>query len=295
MDPSPEVFRITDPPDRLLNRLDEEMVLRGYARTTRRLYVSHVRRFLAARGRDSADNDDERGTVRGWVLGLLRDGKSESYANQAVAALRFLYRYVLERPGPVLNLPRAKTKKTLPRVLSVEQVRALLEAFRLPKNRAIGYTLYASGLRVGEAIRLKLDDIDSDRMEIHVRDGKGGKDRYVMLSPLLLEVLREYVRIDRPHHWLFPAGHRRDRHISIRTVQRAVRIAGERAGIPKRVTPHMLRHSFATHLLENGTDIRYIQHLLGHAKLKTTVRYTHVAKRRGVEIESPLDRLFREE
>jgi len=295
MEPSTEVFRLTDPPERLLTRLEEEMVLRGYAPTTKRLYVSHVRRFLEARGRGPADGDEERGTVRGWVLGLLKAGNSESYANQAVAALRFFYRFVLERPGPVMKIPRAKTKKVLPRVLSVEQVRALLESFKLPKHRAVGYTLYASGLRVGEAIRLKLDDIDSDRMEIHVRDGKGGKDRYVMLSPLLLEVLREYVRVDRPHHWLFPAGHRRDRHISIRSVQRAVRMAGERAGIPKRVTPHMLRHSFATHLLENGTDIRYIQHLLGHAKLKTTVRYTHVAKRRGVEIESPLDRLFREE
>ena len=149
--------------------------------------------------------------------------------------------------------------------------------------------------RVSEVARLKIGDIDSEREQIHIRQGKGKKDRYVMLSPVVLDVLREYVRVERPFDWLFPATHRRDRHVSIRTIQQAVSRAAERAGLEKRVTPHMLRHSFATHLLEAGTDLRYIQALLGHTRIGTTVRYTHVAKREARKIKSPVDRLFEDE
>ncbi len=282
---------IESDPEELLSRLDEEIVLRGFARGTRRLYLGHVRRFLE----NSVREPDSGEEIRRWSLALLSKGRSHSYVNQALSALRFFYRHVLDEPAPTVRVPRPKRKRQLPRVLSEHAVRRFLEALETPKSRALAFTLYSTGLRVGEAVRLKVPDIDSDRMMIHVREGKGQKDRYVMLSPVLLEILREYVRGERPSDWLFPAGHRRDRHITARTVQRQVAAAADRAGIRKKVTPHMLRHSFATHLLEAGTDLRYIQKLLGHTQIKTTVLYTHVARKDAVQVESPVDRLFREE
>jgi site-specific recombinase XerD len=273
-----------------LARMDEEMVLRGLTRDTRRLYLAHVRRFYTGRRGPEVDEEE----IRRWLLQLLRGGRSHSFANQALSALRFLYRHVLEVPAPVASIPRAKGKKALPMVLSEGEVRRFLEALEHPKHRAIAFVLYSGGLRVSEAARLKIGDIDSERGQIHVRQGKGRKDRFVMLSRVVLEVLREYVRVERPSDWLFPAGHRRDRHITPRAIQRQVSMAAARAGIQKRVTPHMLRHSFATHLLEAGTDLRYIQELLGHANISTTVLYTHVARREARKIQSPIDKLFRE-
>lgn len=275
----------------LLVEMDEEMVLRGFTRETRRLYLAHVKRYYS--GREGAEVDEEE--VRRWLLHLLRTGKSHSFANQALSALRFLHKHVLNTPSPVVDIPRAKRQKTLPRVLSEEEVKRFLSALEVPKHRAIAFVLYSGGLRVSEAARLKVEDIDSERGQILVRQGKGRKDRYVMLSPVVLKVLREYVKRERPYHWLFPAGHRRDRHITTRTIQKQVKEAAKRAGIEKRVTPHMLRHSFATHLLEAGTDLRYIQELLGHIRISTTVLYTHVARRGARRIQSPIDRLFGEE
>jgi site-specific recombinase XerD len=283
----------------LLQEMDEEMVLRGFTRETRRLYLAHVRRFYESRGRREVEGEDHlvagNQEVREWLLHLLRTGLSHSYANQALSALRFLHRSVLGAPGTVAGVPRAKRKKTLPKVLSGEEVKRFLNALKRPKYRAIAFVLYSGGLRVSEAARLKVTDVDSDRSQIHVRQGKGRKDRYVMLSDVVLGVLREYVRVERPHDWLFPAGHRRDRHITTRAIQEEVSLAAKRAGIKKRVTPHMLRHSFATHLLEAGTDLRYIQELLGHSKISTTVNYTHVARRDARRIISPIDRLFENE
>jgi site-specific recombinase XerD len=236
----------------------------------------------------------ERSKVRAWLLLLLRTGHSHSYVNQALSALRFLHRQVLKAPAPVGNIPRPKRKKILPKVLSKGEIRAFLAALRTPKQRAIAMVLYSGGLRVSEAARLKVEDIDSKRGQIFVRQGKGRKDRYVMLSPLVLTVLREYAQLERPKDWLFPASHRRDRHITTRAIQRAIARAARAAGIRRRVTPHMLRHSFATHLLEAGTDLRYIQELLGHARITTTVAYTHVAKREARKIQSPIDQLLDE-
>lgn len=276
-------------PEELIRRMEEEMRLRGFSRGSRRLYLAHARRFLAAR-----DTNNELGPeMRRWILVLLKAGKSHSFVGQAISALNFLFRHVLKESAPTFRLPRPKRKQQLPRVIAAEDVRRLLEGIETPKHRAMAFTLYASGLRVGEAVTLKVDDIDSARMMIHVREGKGEKDRYVMLSPLLLDVLREYAKLEHPRDWLFPAGHRRDRHLSIRTVERQITDAAKRVGIRKRVTPHVLRHSFATHLLEGGTDLRYIKDLLGHANIKTTVLYTHVAKLDSGRVESPLDRLFR--
>ena len=183
---------------------------------------------------------------------------------------------------------------TLPKVLSQHEIKAFLSALRSPKHRAIAMVLYSGGLRVSEGARLKVEDIDSHRGQILVGQGKGRKDRYVMLSPVVLEVLREYAKVEKPYDWLFPAGHRRDRHITPRAIQKEVARAAAEAGIQKRVTPQMLRHCFATHLLEAGTDLRYIQELLGHSRITTTVTYAHVAKREARKIPSPIDRLFEE-
>lgn len=277
------------------------MVLMAYTRETRRTYRAHVRRFYL-------DREAQRGSPQGqvepvvtsqevkeWLLRMIREGKSYSYANQALSALRFLHLRVLDAPAPLAKIPRPKRQKKLPVVLSEAEVKRFLEAQDNPKHRAIAFVLYSGGLRVSEVASLQADDVDSERGQIHVRQGKGRKDRYVMLSPVVLKALRDYVRVERPYHWLFPAGHRRDRHITTRTIQQEVKEAAKRAGIKKRVTPHVLRHSFATHLLEAGTDLRYIQELLGHSKIGTTVRYTHVAKKEARKIASPIDRLFQED
>lgn len=285
----------------LLDRMDEEMILRGFTRETRRVYLAHAKRFyldrVSSRGMGAEESDPVATSreVRDWLLRLIRNGKSADATNQALSALRFLHIRVLKEPLRLADIPRAKKKKTLPVVLSESEVKRFLAALKNPKHRAIAFVLYSGGLRVSEAARLKVADIDSERGQIHVRQGKGRKDRYVMLSPVVLAVLREYVQVERPYDWLFPAGHRRDRHITTRTIQEQVRQAAQRAGIEKRVTPHVLRHSFATHLLEAGTDLRYIQELLGHTKISTTVIYTHVARREARKIVSPIDRLFEDD
>jgi site-specific recombinase XerD len=295
------------PPDlpdwiqRLLKRMDEEMVLHGFSWETRRVYQAHVRRFYLEGGyqHGSQGQEIEPGAggkaVRDWILRLIRAGRSRSYSNQARSALRFFFLQVLHSPIKPETVPRSKTKKKLPVVLSKSEVKRFLDALDHPKYRAIAFVLYSAGLRVSEVASLKVTDMDSERGRIHVRNGKGGKDRYVMLSPVALAVLREYVRAEWPRDWLFPAGHRRDRHITSRTIQEQVTQAGKRAGLRKRVTPHVLRHSFATHLLEAGTDLRYIQDLLGHADIRTTIIYTHVAQKEVRNIRSPIDGLFEDE
>ncbi len=215
---------------------------------------------------------------------------SVSYRNQAISALKFLYRKVLRRPLIVEELPRPKKERKLPTVLSKDEVTRLLDSVRNRKHRAIMMLAYSAGLRVSEVVRLKLEDIDVRRRLIHIKGSKGRKDRYTLLSGVALEALRDYYRFYRPKKWLFP-GQRKDRHISARTVQKVVTAAGKRAGIRKKLTTHTLRHSFATHLLENGTDLRYIQELLGHKSSKTTQIYTHVTRRDLVRIVSPLDRI----
>jgi integrase len=185
----------------VLQRLDDELVLRGYARQTRSLYSAHVRRFYAGKAEADRVATDEQ--VRGWMLSMLRSGLSRSYANQALSALRFLHRYVLHAPAPVAAVPRPKREKKLPKVLSQQEARRFPEELGSPKYRAIAFVLYSAGLRVGEVARLRVEDIDSGRGRIHVRQGKGRKDRYAILSPLVLEVLREYVRAERTEYWLF--------------------------------------------------------------------------------------------
>jgi integrase/recombinase XerD len=273
----------------LRQRMLADMKLRNFASSTQRLYVAHVARFAAHYGRSPSDMGAEE--ARQYFQHLIEtDGVSWSYFNQAVCALRFLYQVTLQRPEMIAHLPFPRQEKRLPTVLSEEEVTRFFQAVRQPRDRVALLTMYAAGLRVSEALGLKPTDIDSDRMLIHVRQGKGRKDRIVMLSKTLLEELRVYVRWARPQHWLFP-GTDPTQPLCSRTLQRTCRLSGERAGITKRVTPHVLRHSFATHLLDAGTDLRVIQTLLGHRSLSTTAIYTHVSTRRLQATTSPLDRL----
>ena len=182
-------------------------------------------------------------------------------------ALKFLFGKVLKKPAPIQTLPRPKREQKLPRILSRQEVARILQAVRNPKHRAIVMLTYSAGLRLGEVVRLRVEDIDSDRKLIHVRQGKRRKDRYTVLSRFAIDALRTYVREYRPRTWLFP-GVRPGRHLHDRTVQKIFDQAYKRAGIEKPVSVHTLRHSFATHLLERGTDLRYIQELLGHKSSK---------------------------
>jgi site-specific recombinase XerD len=210
--------------------------------------------------------------------------------NAAVAALRFFFNVTLERPDLVRHLTTVNTPCRAPVVLSQEEVARLLEAAPGLKVKAALSVAYGAGLRVSEVVALKVSDIDSERMTLRVERGKGQRDRYVMLSPQLLELLREWWRAARPQAWLFP-GQNPVNPMSARQLNRAVHAAKNLAGISKRVSTHTLRHSFATHLLEQGVDIRVIQVLLGHAKLETTALYTRVAVNTIRDVKSPLERL----
>ena len=210
-----------------------------------------------------------------------------------MAALRFLYRVTLRKRWSFDDvIPAPKKPQSLPVVLSPQEVVLFLDAVQAAKHRAILTTCYAAGLRISEAVRLSVSAIDSQRMVLRITEGKGQKDRYVMLSPKLLAVLRAWWKVERPRHWLFP-GERPETPITRGAVQLACRIAARRARLAKVVTPHSLRHAFSVHLLEAGTDLRTIQLLLGHRSLQTTARYLRVATTKVCATASPLDLLPR--
>jgi integrase/recombinase XerD len=267
-------------------RMAQELRLGGYRAKSRKVYLGHAERFLRAYGK--APEDLGEAEVRDYVHGMLEAGATHSYANQCISALKFLYHRVLEFPGSLENLPRPKKERKLPSVLSRQEVMRILEAVGHPKHRAILLLTYSAGLRIGEVVRLKVGDIDTDRGLIHIRQGKRRKDRYTILSRAALEALRGYAREYRPVDWLF-SGARPGTHLNERSVQKMFQQAYRRAGVEKKATVHTLRHSFATHLLESGTDLRYIQELLGHMSPKTTEIYTHVTNRELSHIKSPLD------
>lgn len=233
-------------------------------------------------------NDD----VRKYLLLLLdKQGRSSGYANQALSAIKFLYNEVLGKERITFNISRPKNGRKLPDVLSEEEIAEILNALKNYKHRAILNLVYSAGLRVGEVVSLRVEDIDSERMLVRVKQGKAKKDRYTLLSEAALKELRRYSKKYRIEEgWLFPGG-KKGSHLTERSVQRVFKRACRKAGIKKEVGIHSLRHSFATHLLERGTDLRYIQKLLGHKNLKTTERYTHVSKKNLENIQSPLDYL----
>jgi site-specific recombinase XerD len=228
--------------------------------------------------------------VRAFQLHLVARGVSWAGLNQIVCALRFFYGTTLGRVDLPERIAYAREPRKLPVVLAAEEVVRFLEAVTNLKHRIALTTAYATGLRAAEVASLTLADIDSSRMVVRVAQGKGRKDRYVMLSPQLLGILRGYWRLARPAHWLFP-GRDAAHPLHPNGLHAACRSACTAADLDKRVTVHTLRHSFATHLLESGTDIRIIQALLGHSKLQTTARYTQVATTTICRTPSPLDRL----
>ena len=273
----------------LRKRFLEDLQLRNFAPKTVRIYLGAVVRFAAHFNRSPEQLGAEH--VRAYQLHLIHERcVSWDTFNQAVCALRFLYRTTLGRPDVVTMVPYGKRAKTLPVVLSPEEVATLIAAVADPVHRLCAQAAYACGLRVGEVVRLRVEDIDSARMMLNVRQAKGRKDRCVPLSPRLLEAFRAHWRAHRPATWLFP-GTSSAGHLHPATLQRAFPRAVRRAGLSKRARMHTLRHCFATHLLEAGTDLLTIQHLLGHSSLKTTLRYTHVRQQHLAATRSPLDRL----
>jgi len=272
----------------LRQRLIDDLRLRNYAPRTISTSVAAVVRFARHFGRSPDQLGPEH--VRQYQLHLLEQRASWSRFNQTVAALRFFYGTTLGRPQVVTVIPYGKKPQALPAVLSPDEVRRLFAAVGRLKSRAILMTLYAAGLRVSELVRLKVSDIDSQRMAIRVCQGKGRKDRYVMLSPTLLHILREYWKAYRPSDWLFP-GKDPQKPLDRQTVLCICLTAARRARLARRISPHTLRHTFATHLLEAGTDIRTIQALLGHRSLRTTALYTYVSLDKVTATTSPLDLL----
>ncbi|MET4323148.1 tyrosine-type recombinase/integrase [Bradyrhizobium sp. RT5a] len=268
----------------LRRRMIEDMTVRNLSPATQRSYISAVSKFSRYFGRspDRLELED----VRAFQVHLVSTGISWPALNQIVCALRFFYGVTL---GEAL-IPYAREPRKRPVVLSADEVVQFLEAVSSLKSRAALTTAYAAGLRASEVAGLLIEDIDSARGVIQVRHGKGAKDRNVMLSPQLLGVLRTYWRLARPRLYLFP-GRDEDHPIDQTVLHAACRSAVKAAGLTKRVTLHTLRHSFATHLLENGTDIRIIQVLLGHNNLSSTARYTQVATDTIRATQSPLDRL----
>jgi site-specific recombinase XerD len=268
----------------------EDMGVRNLSKATQQVYVERVAHFSKYFGKSPELLGPEH--IRSYQVYLVYEKKSSwSLLNQTVCALRFLYRTTLGKDWAVQHIPYARTEKKLPVILSPSEVFRFFQAVTNLIYRVILMTAYAAGLRISEVISLQVSDIDSQRMVIRVCLGKGHKDRYLMLSPKLLAILRMYWRIVRPSsHWLFP-GRKPGKHITKGSVQRACRSAREVSGLGKDVTVRALRHAFATHLLEAGTDIRTIQILLGHRSLQTTQIYTHVSNKTVCATSSPLDRL----
>jgi integrase/recombinase XerD len=282
------------PVSALRQRMLEDMAMRGLRSHTQHDYIRFVRGFAAFLGRspDTATAED----IRRFQVYQHESGVQPPTINCSVSALRFFFTVTLDRPDLSRRLVLARFPRKLPAVLSVEEVGQLLEAAPGLKYKAILGTAYGAGLRVSEVASIKVDDIDSTRMLIRVEQGKGRKDRNAMLSPQLLTLLRLWWKEGKrrglmlPHGWLFPGRGCTDP-ISTRQINRAIHEAAEAAGIRKRVSPHTLRHSFATHLLEQDVDIRVIQVLLGHSKLDTTALYARVATKTIRSVTSPLERL----
>ena len=273
----------------LRRRMTDNLTLHNYAPMTARRYIKWVADFAQHFHTSPEHLGPEH--VRTFLLHLIQERKvSWGVHKQARQALKFLYCVTLGREVVFEKVACPKAPKKLPVVLSQDEMARFLDALQNPKHRAVLMTAYSAGLRLSEVARLRVEDIDSARMVIHVRQGKGRKDRDVMLSPRLLAVLREYWKINRPRPYLFP-GRYPDKAISVRTVQMVCGRALKASGLSKHVRMHTLRHSFATHLLESGTDLRTIQVLLGHSSFSTTARYLHITTATLQSTRSPFDGL----
>jgi integrase/recombinase XerD len=269
-------------PEEYLQKLE----LKRYALSTAKTYILCFERFINYYKESNPMKLDEK-DIRAYLQKLVQEDHSHSAINQSINAIKFYYEIVMEMPNRFYSIERPRKEQKLPKVLAKEEIKDMIANTANCKHRCIVSLLYSAGLRRGELLQLKPEDIDSKRMLIHVRQGKGMKDRYTLLSTNLLKDLRTYFKKYRPKTWLFESLN--GDHYSASSVLAIVKTAARKAGIKKKVSPHMLRHSFATHLLENGTDLRYIQTLLGHSSSKTTEIYTHVAIRAFRLIKNPLD------
>ncbi|MCL5021036.1 MAG: site-specific integrase [Bacteroidetes bacterium] len=272
----------------LFEVLRRELKLRNYSYKTFKAYRSHLREFTKyispKHPRDLNEQD-----VRDYLLHLIQDKKlTAGTIGQVISAIRFLYVELYKRPFAIAGIPRPLKEQKLPVILSLDEVRRIFAGLGNKKHRIMLMLVYSAGLRVGEVVRLKPENIDSDRMMIHIRGGKGKKDRYTILSGVVLEGLRDYWRAYRPERWLFE-GQEKGKPYTVRSAERVFEKAVKKAGVSKCVSIHSLRHAFATHLLEQGTDIRFIQELLGHSRVRTTEIYLHVSKKDLGQIRSPID------
>lgn len=278
----------------VLPALKQELVLRAYSSSTIKTYINEVRVFLAAIGGHPAATYTTQ-QLRDYLQYCFEQLKlSENTLHSRINALKFYYEQVLKREKFFWDIPRPKKPLQLPKLLNEDELARLFNSIQNKKHKAILFTAYSAGLRVSEVVNLRLADIDGKRMQIHVRDAKGKKDRYVNLSPVLLDILRQYVKMVKPapKEYLFESE-QTGKAYPTRTVQQIFTNAKNKAGIRKEVGIHSLRHSFATHLLDKGTDIRYIKDLLGHFDIKTTERYLHVSKKQLVNVISPFDDLWK--
>jgi site-specific recombinase XerD len=273
---------------KLQEQMKADLFLKRYSPHTIRAYLHCIRNFAKYFMRPPAEMGETE--VRQFILHLAQERKvSASVHTTHVTALKFLYRITLRRPEVVQHLPYPKRPKTLPNVLTLQEVLALFRAIQSAKYKAILALAYGAGLRISEVCTLKPTDIDSRRMLIHVRRGKGNRDRYVLLGETMLTLLREYYQTARRKgDYLFP-GQKPQNPLTPAAIRKVLIKVAVKAGLSKKITPHTLRHSFATHLLETGYDLRIVQTLLGHASIQTTQRYTHITDRLLSLTRSPLD------
>lgn len=271
-----------------LAKFKKDMELKGFSQKTISAYLRYVeeyRNFQSSKDISIFNSD----IVRNYLHHLIKvKDVSESYVHCAYSALKFFYQTTLRANWDIVEIPRSKKAKKLPVILSQEEVKLIFDNVQNLKHKAILMTVYSGGLRISEVVQLKIEDIDSKNMQIRVRNSKGKKDRYTLLSKKNLAILRDYWNIYRPRTWLFP-GKYKDRPISTRTVQKVFQNVLKKADIKKAATVHTLRHCFATHLLESGVNIYYIQELMGHSNVSTTSIYIHLTRKDLLNIVSPLD------
>ena len=270
-----------------LDILQQQLKLRGYSKKTISVYRGHIVRFIDYMRARELKSGVIKGVVEAYALLLLEQDRSHSNVNQAISACKFYSKHVLQQTDTTQYI-RPKTEKKMPQVLSLAEIKLIFKTIQNEKHRAIIMITYSSGLRVSEVVRLKLEDFDLDRQLLRIRQGKGRKDRYTLLSEAAWQAIMQYKANNKLTSWLFP-GQQNKGHITERTVQKVFEKVLAKTTIHKDVTLHTLRHSFATHLLEGGIDIRYIQELLGHEHISTTQKYTHVTNINARSIKSPLD------
>jgi len=273
-------------PEQILDKLLAEFRARKYSLNTQRAYIYYIR-LLCSTLKKSPDKIHPDDVTEFLAIMENKRGFSSSSLNLAISAVKFFFRYIIKENN-INERQRPNNNKTLPMVLSTEEIINILGKIKNPKHRLLLMLVYSSGLRVSEVVALKKEHIDLSRRVIFIKLGKGRKDRYTMLSDKAADFIKQYYEQYKIDKWIFP-GQSGVKHLTIRSAQRIFENAVRGAGITKEISIHGLRHTFATHLLENGTDIRYIQTLLGHSNVRTTERYTHVAKRNVLNIKSPLD------